>query len=87
MKHDSLPRTAPFRNEKDSKRAAKKKGIENDRRNSSKKYPKRVVISAIIAGAYAQRIYSPLAFVRMLTHSTSVGLKFDVKSKFTPARV
>ena len=43
---------------------------------SSNIYQRRVVISAIIAGAYAQRIYSPVAFVRRLTHSTS-----DVLSK------
>jgi hypothetical protein len=34
-------------------------------------YLRRVVISAIIAGACAQRIYSLVAFVRSLTHSTS----------------
>ena len=45
-------------------------------KSAQKIYQRRVVISAIIAGAYAQRIYSPVAFVRRLTHSTS-----DVLSK------
>ena len=35
-------------------------------------YKRRVVISAIIAGAHAQRIYRPVAFVRKLTHSAFV---------------
>ena len=43
---------------------------------SAQKYIKDVVISAIIADANAQRMYSPVAFVRRLTHSTS-----DVLSK------
>ena len=48
----------------------------NPKEAQKEKYPRRDVISAIIAGAYAQRIYSPVAFIRRLTHSTS-----DVLSK------